>query len=146
MILLLLLAAHATASYVTQTFNIGMYTTVVVYNASAPIAQFVLTSFNATTQTLYVAGLVDAGAVYEVVCEPVEVTPVLISPRGCDNANPALAVENSNCALDVAAADANLATLKTDWTLPWSEGYNYRFGPVIMVGLPPDAPAAHAPV
>jgi len=91
----LLLVAPALASYVTQTFQIGMYTTVVVYNQSAPIDQFVLVSFNASTQTLYVAGLVDAGAIYEVVCQPVQVTPVLISPRGCDNSNPALAVENS---------------------------------------------------
>lgn len=78
----LLLARACAAAYVSLTFYTGDYTTVVVFNDSAPLGSFVLTRYNDTSRTLYVVGLVSEGSVDQALCQPSFVTRVLIAPRG----------------------------------------------------------------
>lgn len=136
----LILAALAAASpvYNVTTFSTASYTTVLIFNASFAPRQTVLTRVNATSKTLYVVGLVSDGTVDEALCEPTSVTRVLIAPRACDNPDPAMAVENSNCASDVVAAVEQLQVLLQNWHLPSLETDDLRFGPVHMIGMRPE--------
>ena len=131
--LLLLCAITATqAGYVSQNITIGPYSTVVIWNASAPIGDFVLTSF--TGETFYVVGLVQEGTVSEALCMPSTTVRITIATKGCDSPIPGQAVEHSNCATDEPAAIEVMQTLLNEWYLPWEPGYENRFGPPRLIG------------
>ena len=133
--LLLLLAHCVSGSYVSANFSIPPYIIYAVWNASVPQTEWLLVGAINNT-FLEVVGLRSSGTVNEIMCMPTQVTRVLIQPRGCDNSNPNLAVENSNCALTPEASLANLQTMLSTWFLAWEPGTIYQFGPPILVGLP----------
>ena len=151
----LLLLPVARAALVSRTFGVGAATVLVAYNDSLPfcllqpsstncIQLCELVLYNATLNYFWFNCLSQTGNVNEVVCEPTQVTRIPVAPRGCDNANPALALENSNCAPDLPTAVENLQLMLQQWDLPWVPGEELRFGPVTMVGVPPGAPYSDA--
>jgi len=126
----LLCATSASASYVTYSQSIGPYNTIWTWNSSAPIVRFVNTGqYN---NSLLLWGLVTDGNVSQAVCMPSTFTRIVIDPRGCDNANPALATQNANCPATSYDATINIALLLAQWFLPGPG--QYRFGPVLLPG------------
>ena len=135
LLVLLTLVRGAIATYVSGNFTVGPYEIYAVWNASAVQTNWLMVGeINMTL--LEVVGIISDGVVNEIMCMPTQATLILIAPRACDNTNPNLAVENSNCALTPEAALQNLLIMRSSWYLPWVPGSNYQFGPPIMVGLP----------
>ena len=130
----LLLASVARTSYVSGSWSVTPYSFYTVWNMNAIPVAWLITMVNSTA--FEIVGLRTAGAVNEIMCMPTQATRILIAPRACDNSNPALAVNNANCALTPEAALANLKTMIRTWWLPWVAGTEYQWGPPILVGLP----------
>ncbi|MHA1680882.1 MAG: hypothetical protein ACTSUE_07730 [Promethearchaeota archaeon] len=73
----------------------GIYTTILLYDTDyVSNIQHVFT--NGTI--MYLTSTLDGQSeVNDVVCTPVSSVEIIVGPRGCDNLNPLLAFENSNC-------------------------------------------------
>jgi hypothetical protein len=138
LLFMLLAQAARAADYrlysVTQTY--GAYTTVMTWNATnASYVPACWLHVGSVGNTAYLLGERVCGQVNVTVCQPSVSTRVVVLGRGCDNVDPAQAVEHANCALDSVAAQANLDLLLQEWYLPWAPGTSTRFGPPDLVGI-----------
>jgi len=108
----LLLLRCTLAEIYTAPFVIGDETTVIIYDSTAvaPLAYIKAYQADNVIYLLEVNGSQSIGQ--EAVCLNDISIPCIAGPRGCDNPNPLLAVEASNCfATDEEAADAAIITL-----------------------------------